>query len=202
MMPQFDLSGVHRLPMGTETGPNTAGISVFAFRRVVRFIRWRIRGNGLRLDSLLVIVCGLSIGIEANVARGEEVSILPVPKLTIYPGDTIDAEWLVDREFTREFIATRPPLVDSRVAIVGKVARRTLLPGAPVPSNAVAERKLVILGAKVRIRFEDDGLSIVAFGTALQSGSVGALVQVRNLDSGITISGIVQEDGSVRVSGS
>jgi len=42
----------------------------------------------------------------------------------------------------------------------------------------------------------------VAFGTALQSGSVGALVQVRNLDTGVTITGIVEGDGSVRVSGS
>jgi flagella basal body P-ring formation protein FlgA len=142
--------------------------------------------------------CGES---PAPAPAGETLT-LPVPKLTIYPGDTIGDDWLVDREFTAEFVAARPSLVESREAIVGKVARRTLLPGAPVPSSAVGERKLVVQGGKVRIVFEDGGLSIVAFGTALQSGIVGAVVQVRNLDSGVTITGIVEADGSVRVSGS
>lgn len=149
---------------------------------------------------LLAAFC-VAIGFGAIPARGEDVLVLPVPKLTIYPGDTIADDWLLEREFTHEFVATRPALIDARAAIVGKVARRTLLPGAPVPASAVAERKLVTLGAKVRILFEDGGLSIVAFGTALQAGSAGGLVQVRNLDTGVTISGTVLKDGSVRVSG-
>jgi flagella basal body P-ring formation protein FlgA len=159
------------------------------------------RRPGARLGAVVLVALRLGGAFVSNAALAGEAIVLPVPKLTIYPGDTIGDDWLADREFTPEFVAARPPLVDSRDAIVGKVARRTLLPGHPVPTNAIAERKLVALGAKVRIVFEDAGLSIVAFGTALQAGSVGAVIQVRNLDSGVMVSGTVAADGSVRVSG-
>ena len=42
-------------------------------------------------------------------------------------------------------------------------------------------------------------LSIVTYGTSLQSGSPGALIQLRNLDTGVTVRGIIQSDGSVRI---
>jgi flagellar basal body P-ring formation protein FlgA len=38
-------------------------------------------------------------------------------------------------------------------------------------------------------------------GSALQDGSIGDIVRVRNDDSGVTVSGAVQPDGSVQVSG-
>jgi flagella basal body P-ring formation protein FlgA len=188
MTPKFGVSRALYAPTEAESG----------------FVRLGGRcstGQWFGVATILLASFCVAIGFGGIPARGEEFLILPVPKLTIYPGDTIADDWLVEREFTQEFVAARPALVDSRAAIVGKVARRTLLPGTPVPSSAVAERKLVTHGAKVRILFEDGGLSIVAFGMALQAGSAGALVQVRNLDSGVTISGTVQEDGSVRVSG-
>lgn len=154
----------------------------------------------MRLAAKLLLA-GMVLAIGAGGAQAGETLVLPVPKLTIYPGDTIGEDWLADREFTRDFVAARPALVDSRDAIVGKVARRTLLPGAPVPASAVSERKLVTQGTKVRLVFEEGGLAIVAHGTALQSGSAGAIVRVRNLDSGVTVTGTVQNDGSIRVSG-
>ena len=112
----------------------------------------------------------LSTLVCANPLHAAETKILPVPAITIYPGDTIKDNWLVDREFSSSVVAARSSLVDSRAMLVGKTARRTLLPGAPIPWNAVADPKLVINGAKVRIVFEEDGLSITTYGAALQSG--------------------------------
>lgn len=129
-------------------------------------------------------------------------NVLPVPTITIYPGDTIKDAWLVDREFPESVIAAKGTLIGTREPVVGKIARRTLLPGAPIPWNAIMEPKTVSNGAKVRIVFQEEGLTITAYGAALQSGGVGDIVSVRNLDSGLTISGTVQSDGSVRVSGS
>jgi len=68
--------------------------------------------------------------------------------------------------------------------------------------NAVRDPKTVTNGAKVRLLFEDGGLAITAYGTALQAGSVGEIISVRNLGSGLTVSGAVQADGSIRVGGS
>ncbi|ACK49011.1 flagella basal body P-ring formation protein FlgA [Methylocella silvestris BL2] len=133
-------------------------------------------------------------------AHAAESHALPVPAITIYPGDPIKDEWLVDRDFG----ATSPlrgNVVTNRSAIIGKIARRTLLPGAPIPANVVAERKIVGNGTKVRIVFEQPGIEIATYGAALQDGALGDVISLRNIETGLTVTGVVQADGSVRVNG-
>ncbi len=145
----------------------------------------------------LAVVCVVSAGATVCAA---ELNSLPVPAITIYPGDAIKDAWLIDREFALTS-PVRGNVVLRRDAIVGKIARRTLLPGAPIPSNAVSEPKVVANGAKVRIVFEEGALTMSTYGAALQDGAVGELISLRNLETGLTISGVVQADGSVRMSG-
>lgn len=138
------------------------------------------------------------------VAAGETApdgNVLPVPSVTIYPGDAISNVLIVDRTFPTNAVASRFGVVTDRAAVVGKIARRTLLPGAPIPANAVMEPRLVTNGARVKVVFSEGDLEITTYGAALQAGAAGDLVAVRNLESGLTISGVVQPDGSVRVDG-
>ena len=93
------------------------------------------------------------------------------------------------------------PYVEDRSFVVGKVARLTLLPGHAIPYVGVSNRKLVANGAIVNLVYSEGGLVIVTTGSALQDGSIGDVVRVRNNDSGVTVSGAVQPDGSVRVGG-
>jgi flagellar basal body P-ring formation protein FlgA len=93
------------------------------------------------------------------------------------------------------------PFIESRSLIVGKIARLTLLPGHAIPFAGISNRKLVSNGAEVKLVFSEGGLLIMTTGSALQDGSIGDIVRVRNDDSGVTVSGAVQPDGSVRVSG-
>ncbi len=120
---------------------------------------------------------------------------LPVPAQVIYPGDKITPAMLVDAQ---DAGATDPNILWERSAIVGKVARRTLLPGRPIASFAVEEPRAVTMGALVPLLYEQDGLSIATTAQALQNGYAGQMVQVRNLDSGIVVTGIVQPDGTIR----
>jgi flagella basal body P-ring formation protein FlgA len=124
---------------------------------------------------------------------------LPVPTIVIYPGDTIRDNILVDRDF-----ALAPPaagaVIDNRAALIGKIARRTLLPGKPIPTIAVTEPRVVANGAQVKVVFEEGGLTITTYATALQAGGVGDIVKVRNPESGLVVSGTIQPDGSVRIS--
>jgi flagella basal body P-ring formation protein FlgA len=152
--------------------------------------------------SWAVGLLGLWMMSCVNAPRAADSNQMPVPTVTIYPGDAIKDAWLVDRNFPESVAAKKGGWIASREPLVGKIARRTLLPGAPIPLNAVAEPKTVANGAKVRIVFQEDGLTITAYGAALQAGGVGEMVSVRNLDSGLTVLGTVQSDGSVRVSGS
>jgi flagella basal body P-ring formation protein FlgA len=124
----------------------------------------------------------------------------PSPKGVIYPGDVIRDDMLADlpQGGVRD---GGGPFVEDRALIVGKVARLTLLPGHAIPFAGVSNRKVVANGGEVRLVYAEGGLLIMTTGAALQDGSIGDVVRVRNSDSGVTVSGAVQPDGSVKVGG-
>jgi flagellar basal body P-ring formation protein FlgA len=148
--------------------------------------------------SILKAVIILFAAACATVSLAQE-TLVPTPRAVIYPGDVILDEMLVDvANVARDGSG---PFVDSRSLIVGKAARLTLLPGHAIPFSGVSNRKLVSNGAEVKLVFFEGDLVIMTTGAALQDGSIGDIVRVRNDDSGVTVSGAVQPDGSVRVSG-
>jgi flagella basal body P-ring formation protein FlgA len=123
---------------------------------------------------------------------------LPVPRATIYPGDTITEAQLGERAFLAHTV-TRSTVFDDRSALVGKVAKRTLLQGMPVPINAVREPYLVNAGKSSLVVFTKGGLTITTQATALQNAVAGEVVTLRNPDSGVVIQGTVGQDGIVRL---
>jgi flagellar basal body P-ring formation protein FlgA len=127
-------------------------------------------------------------------------NVLPVPSVTIYPGDVIKQNWIVERDFGSGG-PMRGAAIDTPMGLIGKVARHTLLPGLPIATNAVSEPRRIVDGQKVRLIFEQDGLIIETYAAALQAGGAGDVISVRNIDSGTTVSGTVQTDGTVRVGG-
>jgi flagella basal body P-ring formation protein FlgA len=137
--------------------------------------------------------------VAALVAPAFAANIdLPVPRTTIYPGDVISAEQLMDRAFIAHTV-TRSSIFDHRDALIGKVARRTLLPGQPVPVNAIRDAYLVSQGKASMVVFESGGLSITVHAVALDNGVAGDIVKLRNPDSGVIIQGTVERDGTVRL---
>jgi flagella basal body P-ring formation protein FlgA len=133
----------------------------------------------------------------AGAAMGEERR-LPVPAVTIRSGDVIKEEMIMERAFAPNLLGVAQ-FVEGRPSLLGRMARRTLLPGQPIPVNAVEDPWTVARGTVVKIVVEDNGLSIVAYGAALQSGAAGALITVRNADTGVIVRGMVQPDGTVKV---
>ncbi len=123
--------------------------------------------------------------------------MLPVPVAVIYPGEVIRESMLVERPFG---VGSGGSVAETKNALVGKVARRTLLPDQPIPPIAVDAPKVVSINAQVKIVFDEGGMVIIAYGSALQPGAVGDLIRVRNQDSGLVVTGRVQADGSIRVS--
>lgn len=123
---------------------------------------------------------------------------MPVTTITIYPGETIKEGVIEMREFSAHALG-RAPVVADLPALIGKVARRTLLPGQLVPRNAIEEPRLVERGRSVQVVFAEAGMTIIGIASALEAGSAGERVRARNLDSGVTIVGTVQPDGTLRV---
>ena len=151
---------------------------------------WALRRRNEVL--FLLAVCLLALPAQA----GE--SLMPVASRTIYPRDVIVADMLDERAVALRN-GTAGAYVENKADIIGKVARQTLLKGALIPAYAVEAAKLVTNGGQVRIVFRANGLVIVAYGAAMQDGTAGELVRVRNSDSGLIISGTVQADGSILV---
>jgi flagellar basal body P-ring formation protein FlgA len=139
----------------------------------------------------------LFIGASLASAAGIE---LPVPKVTIYPGDVIGQNLLADKTFAVPSDESWPVHLD-RGGLIGKIAKRTLLPGNPIPLNSVREADLIAQGKPVTIIFQSGGLTITGRGVALQAGRAGDLLSLRNIDSNAIVKGIVQADGTVRVGG-
>lgn len=149
----------------------------------------RLIVRGVAASLLVLAFAGAAIGQERR---------LPVPAVTIRPGEVIKEQMITERAFAANLLGIAM-FVEGRPSLIGRMARRTLLPGQPIPTNAVEDPWTVARGAVVKIIVQDDGLSIVTYGSALQSGAAGALIPVRNVDTGVIIRGIVQPDGTVKV---
>jgi flagella basal body P-ring formation protein FlgA len=124
--------------------------------------------------------------------------VMPVPRITIYPGNVITESMLTDK-LIRGPDAGGPSYASAREELIGKVARQTLLPDLPVSTAGLREPFAVKQGQAAVVIFQSGGLIISATAIPLQAGSAGEVISLRNIDSGTTIRGIVQGDGTVRV---
>jgi flagella basal body P-ring formation protein FlgA len=149
-----------------------------------------MRALRIRLAALI------ALGALATPVKSGEL-LVPASKVVIYPGDIIGDDALQDVPLSGAGIGG--PFALSRVDVVGKAARRTLLPGRAIPLAAIDNPRLFRNGAEVTIIYIDGGLTITTMGAALQDGALGETVKVRNTDSGVTIQGRVRSDGSVLV---
>lgn len=146
----------------------------------------------------LLAAAFLCAGAAAPLRAQTSEIMLPVPTVTLYPGDLITDAHIVERPF-RTGLRTPLAAVENRLAIVGKVARRTLLPGQPIPSNGIDDQKLVRRGVPTQVVFRENGLVITGIVEPMQAGAVNEMVKARNPDSGLMVIGVVQADGTIRV---
>ena len=153
----------------------------------------------MKLAGALIAFILLAVAVPP-AARANDLEQLPTAIVTIYPGQTISEAMLADRPFPAGTAAHYPIFAD-HMGLVGKVARRTLLAGKLIAMNAVGEADVVVRGTIVQATYRNDSLVITAPVLALQAGALNAAIQVRNVDSGKVIVGVVQADGSVLVGG-
>ena len=159
-----------------------------------------MRAIGRRLKPRVVaaLAWALLVAPLAGLPALADELELPVPRMTIYPGDVIGEEHLIERAFIAHTVA-RATVYDRRQAVVGKVARRTLLPGQPIPIAGTRDPYVVAQGNVALVVFEATGLKITTNAMALQNGSIGDVVTLRNIDSGAIIRGTVASDGTVHL---
>jgi flagella basal body P-ring formation protein FlgA len=150
----------------------------------------------MRSAHLMTVFAALNLPLAAPVSAAEG-AMYPVVTRTLYAGDTIGEDVVAMKP-----IAGQAPgagsLVTDPQGLIGKAARRTLLPNQPIPKVAIREPYVVLQNKTIPLMFQSGAITITGEALALQSGSVGDTVSARNPDSGIVIRGVIQSDGSLR----
>ncbi|MCO5733003.1 flagellar basal body P-ring formation chaperone FlgA [Rhizobium sp. SSA_523] len=125
------------------------------------------------------------------------MGVAVVPKQIIYPGQEISATQLEEVEVTNPKLAAGYATALGEVE--GMVSTRTLLPGRTIQVATLRAPFLVKRGAPVRLTFAIGNMVISASGTPLENAAMGDVIRVRNIDSGVIVSGTVMRDGTVQV---
>jgi flagellar basal body P-ring formation protein FlgA len=150
--------------------------------------------NTVRLGIALLGACAGSF-----VANAEDPGrTVFVPRAVIYPGDRLVDANLIERQLLVS--PDNPPVFGEREQdLLGKVARRTLLPGELIPEMAVHAEDLVKQGRTYKLTYNSKFVSIVGVGVPMQSGSAGEIINVRNPETGIIIKARIEPDQSLAV---
>jgi flagellar basal body P-ring formation protein FlgA len=140
--------------------------------------------------------CALALILTAGMAARAEQVI--VASRTIYPGQIIQAD-VLQAEYAGDGSQFGPGFAHDSSELAGKVAARTILPGRAIALAQVRAPDVVEAGRPVLIYYQHAGLKISMQALPLASGSIGETIQLRNLDSGKPIAGLIRTDGTVEV---
>ncbi len=154
----------------------TLGINPKAF--------WIFRRNTI----LAHIVLLLAFGAQLRQSAAAETAIIPVPKNIIYAGQVISRELLMSRRVRVKYLK-RVSVVTNQVAVIGKVARTTLMPNQPIFTNRVSEPDVIKINELAIMEFTTGLLKITAEVIPLNSAKKGEFVRARNAHSGTIVSG-------------
>ena len=142
----------------------------------------------------------LLAALMAAMPAHADTRALPVPTVTLYPGDAIVPQVIVSKMFTGD-AAGWTSYVVSLDQLQDKYARRTLVAGQPIAVGAVKGHDAVQRGVAAPAIYQSEGLTISTMLMPLQSGTAGDLIQARNVESGVVVRALVSADGSLIVGG-
>lgn len=155
----------------------------------------RFRRNCKKIGAAIAIAA--TMAAVPGMTGAEELGIALVPVRTIFPGEAITSAQVEAVEVTNPNLTGG--YARSVQEIEGMISRQTLLAGRTIPVAALRQPWAVTRGSSVRLMFTIGNMTISAAGTPMQDAAVGDLIRVRNIDSGVIVSGTVMNDGSVQV---
>jgi len=118
----------------------------------------------------------------------------------LVPTRTLRANTPLSIEDFRIVPGNQPGSLEKLLEIDGMEARVALYAGRPVFPSDVGPAALVERNQIVKLGFSHGSLVIFAEGRALGRGRLGDAIRVMNLASRTTLIGVVQPDGSIKVS--
>ncbi|CCB67550.1 MULTISPECIES: flagellar basal body P-ring formation chaperone FlgA [unclassified Hyphomicrobium] len=155
---------------------------------------WRKTQKTVQLGLTLLAACAFA----SNALAEDPGRTVFVPRAVIYPGDRITDANLIERQLIVD--PGNPPVFGEREQdLLGRIARRTLLPGELIPEMAIRAEDLVKQGRTYKLVYNSKYVSIVGVGVPLQSGAAGEIINVRNPESGVIIKARIEPDQTLAV---
>jgi flagella basal body P-ring formation protein FlgA len=154
------------------------------------------RVENLRGWAKAALIAAMTLAAPA-VHAATDLGYAVIPTTIIYPGETISSAQLQEVE------VTNPNLQGDYAKTIGQVdgmiSKRTLLPGQSISISALREPYTVTRGSSIRLIFTVGAMAISAAGSPLEDGMTGQMIRVRNMDSGVIVSGTVLANGTIHV---
>lgn len=122
-------------------------------------------------------------------ARYEEIVQVPVLRDNIKRGEVIHEDDITWMEFPRDKV--RHDTVLEEAVLIGKTSKRTLIADKPIRERLLNVPALVHKDDRVRMVYQTMHVKIVTFGMALEDGSKGVYIPVKNLSSGRVVHAMV-----------
>ncbi|WP_152046133.1 flagellar basal body P-ring formation chaperone FlgA [Aureimonas psammosilenae] len=155
---------------------------------------WARAGLRRTRDGLVLAICLAAPTFGAAAADLD----LPVPAGVVYPGQSVSEKGVAKIRFTVPAAKLSAYVVEEGM-LTDRVAKRTLLPNQPILLSDLKSPNIIRAGVPAPIVYREGGVFIAGLGTPLASAGEGDRIRVRNTDSGITINGVVQADGTIEV---
>ncbi|MGV3550684.1 flagellar basal body P-ring formation chaperone FlgA [Rhizobium sp.] len=150
-----------------------------------------------RAMKYLAIAALVPAVFAVTPGHAEVLGYAIVPTQIIYPGEEIDPKRLERVEVTNKNLSQGYAQDISQVQ--GLITTRTLLPGRTIMIGALKQPSAIKRGDKILLVYDNGMMRITASGTPLAEGAVGELIQVRNTDTGVILSGTIMPDRTVLV---
>ena len=88
---------------------------------------------------------------------------------------------------------------EEKNALIGQQTRRSIRPGQIIGTQHVSPREIISRGQRVTILAENGSIAIRMQGEALENGTLGERIRVKNASSGRVVEGEIQASGHIRV---
>jgi flagellar basal body P-ring formation protein FlgA len=127
---------------------------------------------------------------SASPVMADSYTAVPVPLVTLYVGDTLTAGQIGQRRYRTDWLS-RNQFARDNSEVAGLTVKRTLVKGRPIALADLGPASLVNEGDMITAIFAGGGLQIAAQMLALDGGSDGATVRLRNPETGAIVQGRV-----------
>lgn len=156
----------------------------------------RFERNSLHWQAEMYIISeGKTLSVTPIQGRYEPLVRIPVLTRAVQESDIITASDIGWENVVQRTL--RKDSIQQEADLIGKSPRRSISPGRPVRLGELALPTLVKKGEQVAVNYSTPHMHIQTLGQALEDGSLGGLIRVRNLDSKRAFTARVVAEGKV-----